>query len=88
MDNKEFESLSHKVEQAVSLIGVLKQERDELKTELHTALEKAGTLEKELAEKELELNSIQLELGKKAENMSMAGERIRSLVSRLEVALT
>ena len=87
MEIGEFESLARKVEQAVSLIGELKRERDGLKTELHGALEKAGHLERELTERNEETQGLRRELGQKSENMSVAGERIRDLVSRLETAL-
>jgi hypothetical protein len=50
-------------------------------------LERAGTLEKELAERSEETRELRLELGQKSENMSMAGARIRDLVTRLDAAL-
>ena len=40
METGEFESLSKKVEQAVSLIEDLRRERDSLKAELRTAQER------------------------------------------------
>ena len=73
MEAEEFESLSKKVEQAVSLIEDLKRERDDLKVEL------AGKSE--------EIDALRLELNRKTENMSRAGEYVRDLVSRLEAAL-
>ena len=73
MEAEEFESLSKKVEQAVSLIEDLKRERDDLKVEL------AGKSE--------EIDALRLELNRKTENMSRAGEHVRDLVSRLEAAL-
>ena len=73
MEAGEFESLSKKVEQAVSLIEDLKRERDDLKVEL------AGKSE--------EIDALRLELNRKTENMSRAGEHVRDLVSRLEAAL-
>ena len=73
MEAGEFEFLTKKVEQAVSLIEDLKQERDGLKVEL--------------AGKNEEIGALRQELSRKAENISMAGERVRDLVSRLEAAL-
>lgn len=73
MEAGEFESLSKKVEQAVSLIEDLKRERDDLKMEL------AGKSE--------EIDALRLELNRKTENISRAGEHMRDLVSRLEAAL-
>jgi chromosome segregation ATPase len=73
MEAGEFESLSKKVEQAVSLIEDLKRERDDLKVEL--------------AGKSGEIDALRQELNRKTENMSRAGEHVRDLVSRLEAAL-
>ena len=73
MEAGEFESLSKKVEQAVSLIEDLKRERDHLRVEL------AGKSE--------EIDALRLELNRKTENISRAGEHVRDLVSRLEAAL-
>jgi FtsZ-binding cell division protein ZapB len=73
VETGEFETLAKKVELAASLIESLKRECEELKSELHGALERAGKLEKDLSSK--------------SENISVAGERIRGLVSRLEAAL-
>ncbi len=87
METGEFEALAGKVDQAVGLIEDLKRERDALKTELHSALERAGHLEKELTERHEETEGLRRELGQKSENISLAGERIRGLVSRLEAAL-
>ena len=87
MEIGEFESLSRKVEQAVALIAALKREKEELTSELHAALERAGNLERHAAERAEEADGLRRELGLKSENMSVAGERIRDLVSRLDEAL-
>jgi uncharacterized coiled-coil DUF342 family protein len=87
MEAGEFESLSSKVEHAVSLIEDLKRERDGLKAELRGAQERAESLHHDLSAKSGELESVKQELNRKAENISMAGERVRDLVSRLEAAL-
>jgi hypothetical protein len=41
----------------------------------------------ELAGKSEEIDALRLELNRKTENMSRAGEHVRDLVSRLEAAL-
>jgi uncharacterized coiled-coil DUF342 family protein len=87
MEAAEFESLSKKVEHAVSLIEALKQERDGLKAELLSVRERAESLHNELSVKTGELEHLQLELNRKSENISLAGEHVRDLVSRLEAAL-
>jgi uncharacterized coiled-coil DUF342 family protein len=87
MEAAEFESLSKKVEHAVSLIETLKQERDGLKAELRGAQERAESLHEELSVKNGELENLRQELSRKSENISQAGEHVRNLVSRLEAAL-
>jgi len=87
MDFSQFDALAQKVENAVSIIEDLKRERDGLKSELHTALEKAGNLEKSIAHKEEELQGLRNELNLKADNINMVGEKIRDMVVRLETAL-
>ena len=73
MENGEFDALARKVEEAASLIETLKREKEDLKSELRAAQERAGKLEKDL--------------NRKAESVSEAGERVRALVARLETAL-
>jgi len=87
MDFSQFDALSQKVEHAVSIIEDLKRERDALKSELHSSLEKAGNLEKLVAQKEDELQGLRNELNLKADNINMVGEKIRDMVVRLESAL-
>lgn len=87
MDFTQFETLSQKVEHAVALIEELKRERDGLKTELHAALEKAGHFEKVLAERDEEIARMRGDLDQKSENIHVAGERIRDMMTRLEAAL-
>lgn len=87
MDFAQFDALAQKVERALSVIEDLKREREEIKTELHRALENAGNLEKTLAERDEELHNLRNELNLKSDNIHMAGERIRDMVSRLETAL-
>ena len=87
MDFTQFDALAQKVERALTIIEEMKQEREALKDQLHNALERAGTLEKVLAEKDEELASLRNELNLKSDNIHMAGERIRDMVSRLETAL-
>lgn len=87
MDFSQFDALASKVEHAVSTIDGLKQEREHLKTELHSALEKAGNLEKSLAAKEEELAVLRNEINNKSDNINRVGERIRDLVGRLDTAL-
>ena len=87
MDFSQFDALASKVEHAVSTIDGLKQEREHLKTELHTALEMAGNLEKRLLEKEEELAVLRNEVNNKSDNINRVGERIRDLVGRLDTAL-
>jgi chromosome segregation ATPase len=87
MDFSQFDALAQKVEHAVSVIEDLKRDRDEVKSELHAALEKAGNLEKIVAQKEEELQGLRSELNAKADNISLVGEKIRDMVVRLESAL-
>ncbi len=88
MDFSQFETLSQKVEHAVSLIEELKRERDHLKTELHAALEKSGHLERSITERDEEVNRLRGDLDMKSENITQAGDRIRDMMTRLEAALT
>ena len=87
MSTGEFETLAKKVELTVVRLEELKRSREELKSELHAALERAGNLEKDLAGRREEISELRRELDLKAENISMAGERIRGLVTRLDEAL-
>jgi chromosome segregation ATPase len=87
MDFGQFDALAQKVERALTVIDEMKRERDDLKTQLHLALEKAGNLEKTVAERDEELGSLRNELNLKSDNINLAGERIRDMVSRLETAL-
>jgi chromosome segregation ATPase len=87
MDFGQFDALAQKVERALTIIDEMKREREDLKTQLHQTLEKAGNLEKALAERDEELASLRNELNLKSDNINMAGERIRDMVSRLETAL-
>ena len=87
MASGEFEALAKKVDQAVERIEELKQSRDGLQTDLKASLERAGSLEKDLAGKDEEIAGLRRELEQKTENISMAGERIRGLVSRLDAVL-
>jgi len=88
MESGEFESLSKKVELAVSVIGQLKSERDSLSVELKSFREQAQSLKTELVEKTGELETLRKELARKSENISQASEHVRNLVSPLEAALT
>ena len=87
MASGEFEALAKKVDQAVERIEELKQTRNGLQTDLKASLERAGSLEKDLAGKQEEIAGLRRELEQKTENISMAGERIRGLVSRLDAVL-
>lgn len=87
MDFTQFDALAQKVERALTIIDEMKREREELKSQLHLALEKAGNLEKALLERDDELASVRNELNLKSDNINLAGERIRDMVSRLETAL-
>ena len=87
MSTGEFETLAKKVELTVLRVEELKRSREELKSELHAALERAGNLEKDLVGRREEISQLRGELDLKAENISMAGERIRGLVMRLDEAL-
>lgn len=87
MDFTQFDALAQKVERALSVIEDLKHEREGIKAELHRALENAGNLEKVLAERDEEIHNLRNELNLKSDNIHMAGERIRDMVSRLETAL-
>lgn len=87
MDFSTFDALAQKVEHAVSIIDGLKKERDALQSELHAALEKAGNLEKLVAQKDEELSMMQSEINTKSDNINLVGERIRDMVNRLDTAL-
>ncbi|MDB5103285.1 MAG: hypothetical protein JWP91_974 [Fibrobacteres bacterium] len=87
MDFSQFDALASKVEHAVSIIDGLKREREALQAELHNSLERAGNLEKALAEKEDELSGLREEINSKSDNINLVGERIRDLVGRLDTAL-
>lgn len=87
MATGEFEALAKKVDQAVEKIEELKQTRDGLQSEMRASLERTGSLQKDLAERQEEIAALRRELEQKTENMSMAGERIRGLVSRLDAVL-
>jgi predicted nucleic acid-binding Zn-ribbon protein len=87
MDFSQFETLAQKVEHAVGLIDELKREREHLQSELHTALEKAGHFERLVVERDEEIARMRGDLEAKSENINMAGERIRTMMSRLESAL-
>lgn len=87
MDFSQFDALATKVEHAVSTIDGLKQERERLQSELHKTLERAGSLEKLLAEKDEELSMLRSEINDKSDNINLVGERIRDLVGRLDTAL-
>jgi len=87
MDLSQFETLYQKVETAVQLIEELKKERDHLKSELHSALEKSGHLEHVISERDQELDRLRGDLDQKSDNMNQAGDRIRDMMSRLEAVL-
>jgi chromosome segregation ATPase len=87
MDFSQFDALAKKVEHAVGIIEGLKREKDMLQSELHNSLEKAGNLEKALAQKDEELANLHDELNHKSDNINIVGERIRDMVSRLDTAL-
>ncbi len=87
MDFSQFEALSAKVEHAIRVIEELKQEREALRTELHSALEARGNLEKELSQREEEFNQLREELSSKSDNIHQAGEKVRDIVNRLESVL-
>jgi FtsZ-binding cell division protein ZapB len=87
MDFSQFDALSGKVERAVSIIDGLKKEREHLQSELHAAMERAGNLEKLVAEKDEELAGLRDEVNSKSDNINLVGERIRDLVGRLDTAL-
>ena len=87
MDFSQFDALSDKVERAVSIIDGLKREREHLQSELHSALEKAGNLEKLVSEKDEELAVLRNDVNSKSDNINLVGERIRDLVGRLDTAL-
>jgi predicted nucleic acid-binding Zn-ribbon protein len=65
----------------------LKREREHLQSELHSALERAGNLEKDLAAKDEELAALRQDVDAKSDNINLVGERIRDLVGRLDTAL-
>ena len=87
MDFSLFDALASKVERAVSTIDGLKREREHLQSELHAALERAGSLEKVLAAKDEELAAMRQDIDSKSDNINLVGERIRDLVGRLDTAL-
>ncbi len=87
MDFSQFDALAKKVESALAIIEDLKREREGIRTELHISLEKAGNLEKQLLQKDEELEAIRHELSSKSDNINLVGERIRDMVSRLDTAL-
>lgn len=87
MDFSQFDALATKVEHAVSIIDGLKREREQLQAELHNSLEKAGNLEKLLAQKDEELDALRNDISSKSDNINMVGERIRDMVERLDTAL-
>ncbi len=87
MDFSQFDALAKKVESALAIIEDLKREREGIRTELHISLEKAGNLEKQLLQKDEELEAIRHELNSKSDNINLVGERIRDMVSRLDTAL-
>jgi chromosome segregation ATPase len=87
MDFSQFDALAKKVENAVGIIDELKRERDALRTELHVSLEKAGNLEKLVAQRDEELEGLRNELNNKSDNINLVGERIRDMVVRLDTAL-
>jgi FtsZ-binding cell division protein ZapB len=87
MDFSQFDALTAKVERAVSIIDGLKREREHLQSELHSALERAGNLEKDLAAKDEELAALRQDVDAKSDNINLVGERIRDLVGRLDTAL-
>ncbi len=98
MEAAVFEALAQKVEQAVSRIESLKQERDGLLTdlsgvreELEAATQRAAGLQGEftekLSEKDAEIESLRAELNQRSENLTQAGDRVRELVSRLDAVL-
>jgi len=87
MDFTQFDALAQKVERTLSIIEEMKREREEMNSQLHLALERAGNLEKAMSEKDEELASLRNELNQKSDNINMAGERIRDMVSRLETVL-
>ncbi len=87
MDFSQFDALATKVEHAVGIIDGLKREKEALQAELHNSLEKAGNLEKLVAQRDEELNELRNELNSKSDNINMVGERIRDMVVRLDTAL-
>lgn len=87
MDFSQFDALAKKVESALAIIEELKREKEAIRTELHISMEKSGSLEKQLVQKEEELESIRHDLSSKSDNINLVGERIRDMVSRLDTAL-
>jgi peptidoglycan hydrolase CwlO-like protein len=87
MDFSQFDALATKVEHAVSIIDELKREREQLQAELHNSLEKAGNLEKLVAQKDEELDALRNDITSKSDNINLVGERIRGMVERLDTAL-
>lgn len=87
MDFSQFDALAKKVEHAVGIIDGLKREKESLQAELHNSLEKAGNLEKLVAQRDEELNELRNELNNKSDNINLVGERIRDMVVRLDTAL-
>ena len=87
MDAAVFETLAQKVELAVARLAGLKEECDGLKVELDAARERQQALEGELAKKDGEIEGLRGELGARQENLALAGDRVRDLVTRLDAAL-
>lgn len=87
MDFSQFDALASKVEHAVSIIEELKREKEMLQAELHASLEKAGNLEKMVAQKDDELEALRNDVNSKSDNINLVGERIRGMVERLDTAL-
>lgn len=87
MDFSQFDALATKVEHAVGIIEGLKREKEALQSEIHSSLEKAGNLEKVLAERDEEISLLKNEINNKSDNMNLVGERIRDIVGRLDTAL-
>ena len=87
MEMGSFETLAQKVETAVARIEDLKRERDELQSQLHSALERGGHLERELAGRQEEIEALRRDLESRDGNIHEAGERIKGMVARLEEAL-
>jgi chromosome segregation ATPase len=87
MEMGTFESLAQKVESAVARIDSLKRERDELQTQLHAALEHSGHLERELAGRQEDVDTLRRDIESRDGNIHEADERLKGMVARLEEAL-